>query len=125
MTMTRRILLVEDDVDVRDAVAETLADAGYEVSTASNGQAALEILRSGTTLPGLILLDLMMPVMDGWAFRDEQRRDPAISSLPVVALTAHGDVSALAVDGYLRKPIEPDELLDTLARFFSGSAART
>ena len=85
----KAVLLVEDDIDVREAVADTLDEAGYRVSPARNGQEALDMLRSGAVQPRVILLDLMMPVMDGWQFREEQLRDPALASIPVVALSAH------------------------------------
>lgn len=114
----KAVLLVEDDIDVREAVADTLDEAGYRVSPARNGQEALDMLRSGAVQPRVILLDLMMPVMDGWQFREEQLRDPALASIPVVALSAHGGIEALDAAAHLRKPVELKQLLDTVARFF-------
>ena len=91
---------------------------GYDVATAANGQEALDQLRSGPGLPSLILLDLMMPVMDGWQFRDEQKQDPALSAIPVVVVSADGRVdekaSALGAAAYLRKPVEIEDLLATV-----------
>jgi CheY-like chemotaxis protein len=116
--MSRRpVLVVDDDEGVREAVAEVLADVGYIVATAANGQLALDWLRSHPP-PALILLDLMMPVMDGQQFRAAQVADPALRGIPVVVITAGGDRSlqaAMATEGWLHKPIELDVLLETLA----------
>jgi CheY-like chemotaxis protein len=117
---SRRILLVEDDHVTRTSVALALELQGYEVSCAANGQEALDHLR-GEGPPCLILLDLMMPVMDGWKFREEQRRDPALAAIPVVVVSADGTTpqkaAALGADDYLRKPVEVDELYDKVQRF--------
>ena len=86
----KRILLVEDDADIRLQVVLALELEGYEVVQASNGKEALALLRSSSPegLPCCIILDLMMPVMDGWEFRRRQREDPALASVPVVVLSA-------------------------------------
>jgi CheY-like chemotaxis protein len=114
-----RILLVEDDPDVRASLAEALSELGYVVDEASNGSEALERLRTSER-PGVILLDLMMPVMDGWTFRGLQRSDPGLAGIPVVVLSAAlqpgAGLSDLSVDGLLEKPFELDRLVDTLAR---------
>jgi CheY-like chemotaxis protein len=113
------ILVVDDDEDTRNSMAMVLELQGYGVVTAANGQEALERLRDAD-LPCLILLDLMMPVLDGWQFRDQQRQDPALAPIPVVVVSAHGalDEKAAALDAaaYLRKPIELDQLLNTVQR---------
>jgi CheY-like chemotaxis protein len=85
---------------------------------ASNGRQALEYLQTGKPTC-LILLDLMMPVMNGWEFRKQQLRDAAIASIPVVVLSAHdsGERADLSPDGFLRKPIDAEELLSTVAKF--------
>jgi CheY-like chemotaxis protein len=111
------VLLVEDDVDVREAVTDTLEDAGYRVITARHGQEALEVLRNGGPRPCLILLDLMMPVMDGWQFRDLQSKDPELADIPVVALSAHGGLHALGAADHLRKPVQLRALMDVVERF--------
>ncbi len=111
----RRVMVVEDDEGIRDALCDLLAAEGYEVVPAFNGADALERLRSGVR-PDVILLDLMMPVMDGWAFRAEQRRDPALAEIPVVVITAsrNADVASLEPRAFLRKPIDFDELLKAI-----------
>jgi two-component system response regulator MprA len=90
------------------------------VTTAEHGRRALELLRAGLR-PGVILLDLMMPVMNGWQFRDEQAHDPQLSPIPVLIISGDGRVAekttALGAAGYLRKPIDLDVLLGTVARF--------
>lgn len=114
------ILLVEDDFDVREALAETLRDEGYAVDCAVDGEQALGYLRDGNR-PGLILLDLMMPRMSGSEFRMVQKVDPALAHIPVVLLSADGRMEekakALQTDGAIRKPIDLDELLAVIERF--------
>ena len=114
------ILLVEDDYDVREALAETLRDEGYVVECVSDGQEALEYLRGGAR-PGLILLDLMMPRMSGSEFRMVQKIDPDLKHLPVVLLSADGRMEekarTLETAGAVRKPIDLPELLAVIERF--------
>lgn len=83
------VLVVDDDLSVRTALKELFETEGYAVAVAANGRAALNHLRGGLR-PSVILLDLMMPVMDGWDFRAEQLADPALKDLPVFILTAVG-----------------------------------
>lgn len=107
------ILLVEDDIDVREALADALGDKGYLVECASDGEHALQVLRAGVR-PGLILLDLMMPRMNGTEFRMAQRKDAALADLPVVLLSADARMEEMArtlkVQGAVRKPIDLDHL---------------
>src|SRR6185369_9480067 len=109
------VLVVDDNKDVRDSSVMLLETLGYQVIAAGDGAEALSILRGGSR-PRLILLDLQMPVMDGFAFRAEQRRDPAISDIPVVIYSGHYDVhahaGALAAQGYLTKPMDVDALVE-------------
>ncbi len=118
------VLLVEDDHNIREALLDALAAEGYRVHCAANGREALSALKSCT--PQLILLDLMMPVMDGWQFRSEQQRDPSLARIPVIVISADhrlkDKVSALAVDAFLAKPFELDTLLATVDRY-CGEAA--
>ena len=88
--MSSYILVVEDDTDLRDSLCDALEMESYQAVGVEHGQAALRHLRSGASLPCLILLDLMMPVMDGWTFRDAMLADPSLASIPVVVMTAVG-----------------------------------
>src|SRR6185295_1432454 len=107
-----RLLLVEDDAGIRATLGELLADEGLVVTTAANGRLALHELRTAAP-PDVIVLDLMMPVMDGWEFRVEQRGDPALADIPLVAMSADlsAKARAIAADGYVRKPIDFPGLL--------------
>jgi CheY-like chemotaxis protein len=114
---TKSILVVEDDADIRDVLVEVLELEGYEIAVAGNGREALEHLRRAKR-PDLILLDLMMPVMDGWQFRAEQRQNPEWAGIPVVILTAHGSshlkANSNGVAGFLKKHVELEDLLATV-----------
>lgn len=105
------ILIVEDDEDLREAMSDTLHDAGYEAATAGNGLEALEWLHDAPQPPRLILLDLMMPVMDGWHFREEQRKAPELAAIPVVVLSASGKLVDDENVECLRKPAKLPLLL--------------
>lgn len=105
----RLILIVEDSSDLQVLLRQMLERQGYMVVCADNGQAALDTLRAAAALPGVILLDLMMPVMDGIEFRRQQMLDPRLAQVPVVIMTADANplpkaqqVSAVAL---VRKPI--------------------
>jgi CheY-like chemotaxis protein len=115
----RQVMVVDDDADIRETLGDLLVDEGYEVESAAGGREALELLRNGAR-PGVILLDLMMPEMNGWQFRAAQLDDPALAGVPVVVVSALSDVagraSALGVP-YLAKPIDLDQLLSTVARY--------
>jgi two-component system, chemotaxis family, chemotaxis protein CheY len=108
------ILLVDDDDDLRDVLGELLEECGYRVATASNGMDALSYLREHDA-PSVVLLDLMMPVMDGATFREEQRRDDGLSDIPVFVLTARGETDGnlheLGAARVFRKPIALTDLL--------------
>lgn len=116
---TVAVLVVEDDDDIRETLAEVLTEDGYTVETARNGAQALAAL--GTIEPKLILLDLNMPVMNGREFREAQKRDPALLRIPTVVLTAvdklRQEVSELEVDGAIAKPIELSQLLSVVERY--------
>lgn len=110
----RTILLVEDDEIVRRAVQMVLEWEGYQVQCAGNGQEALDALRSGQTQPCLILLDVMMPVLDGEQFRQEQLRDPNLASIPVIVVSAASFAEAVSAAHHIHKPFEVQELLDAI-----------
>ena len=114
-----QLLVVDDDPDVRESLADILQYEGYRVLTASNGKEALEHLR-GPSRPDLILLDLMMPILNGWAVREELLRDPELSAIPVVLLSGILDLDqqaqSLNVAGFMVKPIEVNRLLEVVRR---------
>lgn len=124
MRSLNRILLVEDDIALRDTLADVLADEGFEVACASNGREALDKLGKGL-LPDLIVLDLVMPVMDGWAFRDAQRLRPDLARIPMVVLSASFPpdsprIRALEAQAVLSKPVGLDRLLAALRSLSAG-----
>jgi CheY-like chemotaxis protein len=107
----KSVLIVDDDEALREVLAEALEDEGLTVSRSAHGLDAMNKLRSGLR-PDVILLDLMMPVMDGWAFRDEQSRDPSLASIPVVVVTAaHSLPKPIDARAIIRKPFKIAELL--------------
>jgi len=114
------VLIVEDDVDVREALSMMIESAGYRVAADGDGHEALDRLRAGAR-PRLILLDLMMPRMDGWQFHAEFVRDPALAAIPVVILSGDGDAprkaAAMQVAGHLRKPVELDRLIQVVGSY--------
>ncbi len=114
------ILVVEDDDDNRDILSMFLEANGYPVMTARNGREALDRLRNFAA-PCLILLDLSMPVMDGWALRQEMLGDPVLATIPVVVISAVYDVereiSGLGVAGYFEKPFDFEALLRTVKQY--------
>jgi CheY-like chemotaxis protein len=112
----RQILIVEDDQYIRESIHELLEMENYSVLSAGNGQEALDLLRSAQSLPSLILLDLMMPVKDGFAFCVEQHEDPNLKNIPVVILSADGRAFSRQAEtharAFLRKPVDLDEILN-------------
>ena len=123
-----RILLVEDDDAIRGLVSEVLRDDGYEVREATNGVEALDQLRADC--PDLIVLDLMMPVMDGWAFVEECRRKPCCDDVPIVVTSASHDLPRTAerlrtfgVRTCLAKPFDVDGLLALVERYVPSTPA--
>jgi CheY-like chemotaxis protein len=120
--MMGKILVVEDDRDIREGLLEFLGIEGFDAIAAAQGREALEILESSRAeLPSLILLDLMMPTMDGRQFREEQLRRPELAQIPVVVMSADNAVrersDALRASGHLRKPIDLDTLLEIVRRY--------
>ena len=122
-----KILVVEDDDDIRDSLKELLEEEGYRVDTAANGEQALNRLRGEA--PQLILLDLMMPVMDGWEFQKQLREIPSFSRVPIIVISASKfSREPLNAAAFIPKPLDAGVLLETIESFLadvrtgSGSA---
>ena len=113
------ILVVDDLPALANLMAEMLATAGYRTVTTANGQEALAHLRSGEALPALILLDLDMPVMNGWEFRREQLSDSLLASIPTVIVTAYvGPIpNGLGEAPKVRKPVNPEQLISLVETY--------
>ncbi len=114
------VLLIDDDPDIRDSLSDLLTDEGYPVATACNGLEGLEKLKTDCP-PCVILLDLMMPVMDGWQFRAKQLSEPELAQLPVIVLSATTEIRRHAAEmhasGFLSKPFLVDRLLSAVQRY--------
>jgi two-component system, chemotaxis family, chemotaxis protein CheY len=116
----RTLLVVDDDADLRETLEEVLGDAGFRVLGARNGQHALELLATLPQLPELVLLDMMMPVLDGRGFLERARTRPGWAQLRVVIFSASANVQRqareLGAAGFLRKPVSVERLLDLIER---------
>jgi CheY-like chemotaxis protein len=112
------VMVIDDDDDIRETLAGLLEDEGYAVAAHSSAPDALNALRRGVG-PRVILLDLMMPVMDGAEFRREQLSDPALAAIPVILITAAGleRVSRHEFSEVLRKPLKIDRVLEVIAGY--------
>jgi CheY-like chemotaxis protein len=112
------VMVVEDDLDTREMLCRFLELEGYRVVGASNGRQALDRLAGGTQAC-VIVLDLMMPVMDGWQFRREQIRDTQLSRIPVIVVSAAGRdrVERIDANEVLSKPVDLDELLACVSQY--------
>ncbi len=115
-----KVMVVEDDADVREALVEILEERGCEVVSAANGALAMAYLKNAAVLPCLILLDLMMPVMDGQAFREAQVLDPVLAGIPIVVISAYRDVQShaerLQAASFIKKPPRIEELESAIAQ---------
>jgi CheY-like chemotaxis protein len=117
-----RILIVENDDSLREGAAELLEENGYDVASAEDGLAGLNLLRAmeAGKLPDLILLDLWMPRMDGWQFKAEIKKVPSFAKIPIVVFTADRlseDVLSIGADDYIVKPPDVEALLTTVEYF--------
>lgn len=117
MEIKKKILVVEDDRDIRESMVELLEYENFEVISATNGKAGIDLLRSGVK-PDLILLDLMMPVMDGFQFRVEQIKSPELSQIPVIIMTADGHMESkgelVGTVSIIRKPLNIDSTISVI-----------
>src|SRR5262245_53485 len=115
-----RVLIVEDDLSTLEAVTELLESEGVTTCRARNGQEALDILRAGTT-PGLIIIDLMMPVMDGWEFCRRVAADEKMARIPIAIVTAAAAIERMPVRrndaGFFTKPVDYGRLLEVVRRY--------
>ena len=123
-----RILVVDDEEMIRDSIVEFLDENGYQGVGAADGQEALDKLAAaGAPLPCLILLDLMMPIMDGRSFREHQLQTPELAAIPVVVFSAYRDVAKTAGElnaaGHLPKPVKLSELLRTVQEHCTNSGS--
>lgn len=112
------VFIIEDDVDTRDMLGRFLELEGYHVELASNGRQALDLLSRGARA-NVIVLDLMMPVMDGWEFRRRQIEDARLRNIPTIVVSAAGRerLAQINADAYLSKPVDMDELLQRVSQF--------
>jgi CheY-like chemotaxis protein len=114
------ILVIEDDDSIRELLVELLQSEGYQVASASNGLEGLKYLESHEN-PDLILMDLMMPVMDGYAFRAEQMNNTKWSEIPLVVMSAEAGakekLKKYDVNAFLSKPVELETILKTVEKF--------
>jgi CheY-like chemotaxis protein len=116
------VLIIDDEHDTCEMVAEILIRAGYSVAIARNGQHALELL--AVVRPELIFLDLQMPVLDGASFREQQRRNPELIQIPTVVVTGSREESQLdpAIAATLRKPVRAKDFLALVRRYCSRAS---
>ncbi len=118
--MTKNILVVEDDTSIRELLVELLESEGYAVSSAVNGLEGLKYLENKGQ-PDLILIDLMMPVMDGYTFRTEQLKNPLWAQIPTVVMSAEANAKEkmknFNITAFLSKPVELDTILKTVSRY--------
>jgi CheY-like chemotaxis protein len=121
--MDHRILVIEDDPTIREVLVEVLGEHGYAAIGAANGREALDTLASTADRPCVILLDLMMPVMDGWEFRRQLEADPALAPVPVIVLSALDQARAAKIHAaaFLKKPLDFDRLLSLVRTYCDES----
>lgn len=109
------VLVVDDETDIRQALAEVLTSEGYQVVDARDGQEALDKARQYQ--PELVLLDLMMPRMNGWEFRRQQKGDRALARIPVVVLSAFANDGNMDAEAFIQKPFDVDEIVSAVRRY--------
>ncbi len=115
------ILLVEDDIDISEAITSILTEEKFHVVSTSNGVEAMEYLKNAKQLPALILLDIMMPKMNGLEFRKLQLDQPRLADIPTIILSAAGineEIDNLHFDSNIKKPLDIETLLDEVKKFY-------
>jgi CheY-like chemotaxis protein len=122
MTSTGVVMVVDDDEDLRETVCELLEGDGYRTICSSDGASALSRLQEQSEKPAVILLDLMMPGMNGWEFREQQLRQPEIAHIPVVVMTASRDPSGIDANEIVFKPVKLVRLLEIVGRYAANDA---
>jgi len=114
--MRGTVLVIDDDAEIRNTIADILGGEGYGIAEAENGREALAQLRAGLR-PSLILLDLMMPIMDGWEFLEERAKDEVLKALSVVVVSATPEIVRVPeTSGFVRKPMRLERLLEAVER---------
>ncbi len=115
------ILIIEDNIEIRETLVDVLVDEGYKVMSAENGQAGLMTLMNAKELPCLVLLDLTMPIMDGFTFRQEQLKEPLWARIPTALLSADGKLEEKAREAqvleYIKKPVDLDKLYSLAEKY--------
>jgi CheY-like chemotaxis protein len=117
-TQVETILVVDDDSLVRESISLFLDAKGYSVLVAENGQEALAVLKTAPRFPCLVMLDLLMPILDGQQFLTQRAQDPVLRDIPVIVVSGN-DKSDLPLEGvaaYIKKPINPDRLIEIIDR---------
>ncbi len=117
MTPGQYILVVDDDDDFREALSEVLSEAGYPVQQAENGEVALR--KCADEAPGVVLLDLKMPVLDGWGVMERMRNEPRSAAVPILILSAYGfewEAELLGAQGYIPKSVGMEEILERVRK---------
>ena len=117
------VCIIEDEPDIRETLREILETEGFNVRVAANGQEALNLLKQDGLRPGVILLDLMMPVMNGWEFIEAAKKDPTLSSIPILIMSAASLTNPIVetAEGFIRKPVEIEHLLKLLLKQLNKS----
>ena len=115
----KTILVIEDDINIRDVLKLSLEFEGYHVLTAGNGKQGFEVLEQ-EALPGLILLDLMMPVMNGWEFLEAIKKKEILNTIPIVVVSAYADKArTIECQDFVSKPLDLDHLMATILKHYS------
>lgn len=122
--MSKTVWVIEDDEAIRESIVELLDGEGYHIVAHENGQLALDRLLAGVEVPDLFLLDLMMPVMDGFAFSEAKAKIERLRCVPTIIMSADGHVKTkqgrTGATAYLRKPVDIDALANKVAELISG-----